>query len=244
MRPMPDTEPTIQSATQQFERDGFLLIPDVLESDSVEALMAKLPALASDTRGGSRNLLSWAWCAHLARQLAQHPILRAVIPHTHAAVQCTLFEKSADRNWLVSVHQDQSIPVAEPVEHAALRGWSRKDGEWFVQPPSDVLEQVVAVRLHLDDCLSNDGPVRVVPGTHQQGLIDAEKAVELKNALGERECTIHQGGVLLMRPLALHASSKSQGTSRRRVLHFIYGPVTLPFGLQWAQPVRLEPAST
>ena len=62
------------------------------------------------------------------------------------AVQCTYFEKSADRNWLVPIHQDLAIPVARRVEHPALRGWSHKEGSLFVQPPADVLAQLVAVR--------------------------------------------------------------------------------------------------
>lgn len=36
-----------------------------------------------------------------------------------------------------------------------------------------------------------------------------------------------------MRPLLLHASSKATGRSRRRVLHFVYGPAQLPSGLRW-----------
>ena len=39
---------------------------------------------------------------------------------------------------------------------------------------------------------------------------------------------------MLMRPLLLHASSKTAGTSRRRVLHFLFGPRELAFGLVWA----------
>jgi hypothetical protein len=39
---------------------------------------------------------------------------------------------------------------------------------------------------------------------------------------------------MLMRPLLLHASSRASGASRRRVLHFVFGPRELPFGLAWA----------
>ncbi|WP_182990142.1 hypothetical protein [Massilia sp. Se16.2.3] len=40
-----------------------------------------------------------------------------------------------------------------------------------------------------------------------------------------------------MRPLVLHASSKASGTSLRRVLHIVFGPPALPYGLRWQQPV-------
>ena len=40
---------------------------------------------------------------------------------------------------------------------------------------------------------------------------------------------------MLMRPLLLHASSKATGASRRRVLHFVFGPPALPHGLAWVR---------
>ena len=40
--------------------------------------------------------------------------------------------------------------------------------------------------------------------------------------------------MMLMRLLLLHASSKATGASRRRVLHFLFGPPRLPLGLAWA----------
>jgi hypothetical protein len=40
-----------------------------------------------------------------------------------------------------------------------------------------------------------------------------------------------------MRPLALHTSSKATGASRRRVLHFVFGPAELSYGLQWEHVV-------
>ena len=47
------------------------------------------------------------------------------------------------------------------------------------------------------------------------------------------------GFAVLMRPLLLHASSKATGASRRRVLHFLFGPRQLLLGLAWANaPAR------
>lgn len=140
-------------------------------------------------------------------------------------------------SWPVPVHQDLSISVAEQVESAELKSWSRKAGDLFVQPPVTVLEQLLAVRLHLDDCGEADGPLRVVPGSHKLGRIDAQQASLVRQQSGEHVCTAPQGSALLMRPLLLHASSKSTGTSARRVLHFLYGPKALPFGLQWREAV-------
>jgi hypothetical protein len=153
------------------------------------------------------------------------------------AVQCTYFEKSASRNWLVPIHQDLSIPVARRVDEPSLRGWSEKEGALFVQAPAELLAQLVAVRLHLDACGADDGPVRVLPGSHRLGLIDPQAAVLMRSTGAEVTCEAEPGDALVMRPLLLHASSKATGRSRRRVLHFVFGPRVLTHGLAWRQAV-------
>jgi ectoine hydroxylase-related dioxygenase (phytanoyl-CoA dioxygenase family) len=148
-----------------------------------------------------------------------------------------MFEKSVDRNWLVSLHQDLSIPVAARVDHPALTGWSEKEAGIFVQPPADVLQKIVALRLHIDECSANDGPLKVVPGSHLHGRLDQEAAFALRAAAGEIACPASRGGAMLMRPLLLHSSSKASGLSRRRVLHYLFAPRSLPLGLQWRHAV-------
>jgi ectoine hydroxylase-related dioxygenase (phytanoyl-CoA dioxygenase family) len=143
------------------------------------------------------------------------------------------FEKSSSNNWLVSIHQDLSIPVQARVDAAACSGWSKKDGVLFVQPPAAVLENIVAVRLHLDDSTPTNGPLRVVPGSHRSGRLTSQQAAELRGRSGVVDCLVPKGGVLLMRPLLLHASSKAEELTPRRVLHFVFASPLLPLGLAW-----------
>ena len=217
-----------------LQRNGYAVVDAVLSADECNAVIAQI---ASGDGPGSRDMLAMPWCAQLARQLHASQALAALLPMDHVAVQCTYFEKSRNTNWLVPIHQDQSIPVRERKEHAELSGWSSKEGACFVQPPQHVLEQLLAVRLHLDECGPDDGPLRVVHGSHTQGIIDADQAREIRAAQGDVACPAHAGAALLMRPLLLHASSKANGSSRRRVLHFLFGPAQLPYGLQWALAV-------
>jgi len=219
-----------------FLRDGFAVVPSVLSTSQCDAIAASVNTSASDTPG-TRSLLAHHECRALAGMLRAHPNIGALIPGGHVAVQCTYFEKSIDNNWLVPIHQDLSIPVRARVEHPALRGWSEKEGALFVQPPVDLLETLVAVRIHLDPCLEDDGPLQFVPATHTRGRIDAAEASRLRQDGPVATCVVERGGALVMRPLALHASSKATGTSRRRVLHFVFGPAELPYGLQWEHAV-------
>jgi len=216
----------------QFHRDGFVVVADVLTAADCETLASHV-CLSRRHSAGARNLLTLPWCRALADTLARHVMLAKVIPQTHVAVQCTYFEKSVDRNWLVPWHRDESIPVASRVDHAALQGWSVKEGQLHVIAPPELLRQLVAVRIHLDDCLADDGPLRVAPGSHRH-----EEGAPASDPVA---CVARRGDVLALTPMLLHASSKATGSSARRVLHFVYGPPSLPMGLQW--PHRSEAAT-
>lgn len=214
-----------------FDTDGYAVVPDILSGDQCAAYAGQVH-LADAASGGTRCLLAQPWCAQLAVSLRAHPALTGHIGAQRVAVQCTYFEKSADRNWLVPVHQDLSIPVAARVAEPALRGWSEKEGVTYVRAPLEVLQDLVAVRLHLDDCGPRDGPLCVVPGSHRHAIIGDDQAIALRKAGLETVC-VAAGAAMLLRPLLLHASSKGSGNGRRRVLHVVFGPRNLPFGLVW-----------
>lgn len=217
--------------------DGFRLLPGLLAPEQRQALIAELATLPPGA-AGQRELLEQPWCQVLSRQLLVLPQLRGVLPADAVAVQCTLFEKSPDRNWLVALHQDLAIPVAERIEHAALTGWSIKGGRHFVVAPAEVLAQMVALRLHLDDATQADGGLRFVPGSHRRGVLSEADAAQCRDRVGEVAVDALAGDGLLMRPLVQHASSKASAPGRRRVLHFLFGPPDLPHGLRWAPTGR------
>ncbi len=212
--------------------EGFLLLPNLLPAKQRQALIAELTGLPLGI-AGQRELLDQPWCQALARRLRASPLLQAWLPTSAVAVQCTLFEKSPDRNWLVALHQDRAIPVAEQVAHPALGGWSVKNGSHFVLAPADLLAEMLAVRLHLDDASAADGGLRLVPGSHRAGVLDDAGMRRWRDQVGEVAADARAGDALVMRPLTLHASSKATATVRRRVLHLLFGPPELPHGLRW-----------
>ncbi len=218
--------------TAEFDRQGFTIVKSVLSSAQIENTIAHLDSIPLDT-AGTRNLLDFTWCVELVDVLRLHPTIAELLPSNNVAVQCTLFDKTVAKNWLVPLHQDLSIPVRERCEHIHLSGWSHKEGILYVQPPIEVLESLVAIRIHIDDCNRDNGALRVVPGSHDRGRISSSDIASIKTANGEELCTVKQGGALVMRPLLLHASSKATNPNRRRVLHFLFGAASLPLGLQW-----------
>jgi ectoine hydroxylase-related dioxygenase (phytanoyl-CoA dioxygenase family) len=223
-------------SVEEFDRQGFTIVESVLSPEQIAATIAHLDSISID-RAGTRNLHRLAWCSELVAILRSHPTIAELLPLNNVAVQCTLFEKTIDRNWLVPLHQDLSIPVRERCENIHLSGWSHKEGILYVQPPIEVLEKLVAIRIHIDDCNSDNGALRVVPGSHDRGRISTADIATLKTDNGAQLCTVKQGGALVMRPLLLHASSKANIPNRRRVLHFLFGSVSLPLGLEWDKVV-------
>ena len=224
-----------QTALDQFSDRGWVIFNHVLGEEARRTVLGRVEQIAIDA-AGARNLLDLDWCASLARDLRRHPAIAPLLigdGESMVAVQCTLFEKSGDKNWLVGLHQDLSIPVAAKVEHRELTGWSLKEGICFVQPPARVLNRMIAIRLHLDPCGPQDGPLKVVSSSHDRGRLDDNAISALRQSEGETVCSVGAGDALLLRPLLLHASSKSRGISRRRVLHFLFGPPLLPCDLKW-----------
>ena len=209
----------------EFERDGCAVVPSVV-SDADLALAAAYCDSTPPSRAGNRHLLRLTWCAEMARSIRSVFPVRALLGESRTAVQCTLFMKDARHNWLVPLHRDYSIPVMGRVTSAGWSAWSVKQSIPFARPPERVLEALVAVRVHLEDTDTNNGALQVVNGSHRSKVEQGPR----------RSHFVPRGGALVMRPLLLHASSKVASGSRR-VLHFVYGPASLPDGAEWANAI-------
>jgi hypothetical protein len=214
-----------------LEEKGHALLPALLPLDLLDATAQSLDHWRGQA-AGSRNLLAQPHCSEIAVQLKTRLVGMGLLDASSVAVQCTVFDKTADRNWLVALHQDISIPASGAGMSTVV-----KEGEPYVQPPVDVLRSLLAVRVHLDDCGVDAGPLRVVPCSHRVGRVDGDEAQALRAQHGETTCTAARGDALLMRPLLLHASSQARSPARRRVLHFLFGPARLPHGLVWNRTV-------
>lgn len=222
----------------RIEQEGFALVPDAVPPRTLDELLTALAPVATDAdtrrRGGTRNLFE---TVPLIRQLARSGALRdaaeAVLGPSCFAVRALLFDKTPDANWKVIWHQDLTIAVREPRPTEGFGPWSEKAGIPHVQPPTALLENMVAVRLHLDDCGAENGPVRVLPGSHRHGRLGPGDIATWRERVPAVECLAPRGGLLVMRPLLLHASSPALAPAHRRVLHLEYAADALPHGLEW-----------
>jgi len=143
------------------------------------------------------------------------------------------FNKPSLSNWFVAYHQDLSIAVSNKTDAAVYKCWTVKGDSFGVQPPVGILEKIYTIRIHLDDCTPANGALHVIPGSHTQGIYEAADLTEIKKT--EVICGVPKGGIMLMRPLLLHASHKSVSSGDRRVLHLEFCNTGLPENIQWAE---------
>jgi hypothetical protein len=228
-----------------FRRNGYSIHEDVLSRDEVEHLrevLANLPEREEVRRKGSvygvRNLLE---ICPAIQELARQPTIRqfatAVFGEGAFAVRAIFFDKVAGANWSLFWHQDNVIAVKERIEVPGFVAWSQKAGVWQVQPPAEVLANMIAVRVHLDDCGADNGPLRVLPKSHRHGWLD-EVLDEWKQRVPEIVCTVRSGGIVTMCPLIVHASAPASVPRHRRVIHIEYAAGELMGGLEWNNRVR------
>jgi len=200
--------------------DGYWIQQNVISHGECDALIAALSD-ARRSRAGARHLMNNPAVAELAadrRLLAvAESTLGVAVPY-----RATLFEKSGKANWLVPWHQDTALPLESSFDATGWGPWSEKEGTLYAHGPAWALSRVIALRLHIDASTKENGPLRVIPGSHAAGVLTGERVLNYVRTHDEMECTVPKGGALAMRPLLIHASSKAQTSSPRRVLHIEY----------------------
>jgi hypothetical protein len=215
---------------------GFSIVDSVFTPADMRQALHGLSVTDLDrTRAGARHVLS----VPVVRQLALDPrmvqIARQFVGAGATPFRATLFDKSGRANWLVVWHQDTALPLRERIEQPAWGPWSTKAGVLYAHAPAWALEQVVALRVSLDDSLATNGPLRVLPDTHRRGVLSDQQIEQLAGETSALDCVTAAGGVVAMRPLTVHASSKATEDRPRRILHIEYAPtVSLAPGIELA----------
>ena len=225
-----------------LQEDGFAILLNVFGYQRIEDLIDSVAKIDNDegvrSRGGVfavRNLLV---LSPAINELSYSPKVRSIVEEHLARpsfpVRGTLFDKTAGANWLVPWHQDLTICVSDRIDVPGYGPWTVKSGVFHVQPPASILEGMLSVRIHLDDCDHSNGALRVLPGTHALGRLTHKQIAEQQGSVASVSCAVRTGDVVLMRPLLLHASSAATKAVHRRVIHIDYASSQLAGGLRWS----------
>jgi ectoine hydroxylase-related dioxygenase (phytanoyl-CoA dioxygenase family) len=160
-------------------------------------------------------------------------LIRELFGNDFFVIKSIYFDKPGQSNWFVSYHQDLTISVDKRIALEGFRSWTVKENQYAVQPPPDILESIFTVRIHLDDTDESNGALRVIPASHRKGIVRFENMDRISGE--EVTCNVRRGGVMVMRPLLLHASSRTTNSRQRRVIHIEFSNRSLPETLQWAE---------
>jgi ectoine hydroxylase-related dioxygenase (phytanoyl-CoA dioxygenase family) len=202
---------------------GFAVIPGIFPREEIDRL---IEALAREpihrTKAGIRHALCHPSVAQFAQDLRLLEIAEGIMGNKAFPFRATVFDKSPASNWLVAWHQDTALPVRARCDTPGWGPWSIKQGITYARAPASALSKILALRVHLDDSMSGNGPLRVLPATHTLDVLTDEKLHEISTDVSAVECLVPRGGVIAMRPLLVHSSSKSEAQVPRRVLHIEY----------------------
>ncbi|HUG10750.1 MAG TPA: phytanoyl-CoA dioxygenase family protein, partial [Opitutaceae bacterium] len=192
--------------------------------------------LFREGQAGTRCLLDEPIVRDAVSAIREELAEAKLMPTNSPAIQAIAFDKSPSANWKVTWHQDLMFPFARPATRPGFDLQSKKDGVDYARPPTAILEELLAVRLHLDDCGVSNGPLRVSPGTHNLGVLRRAEVQGCVAKNGEVVCVANEGNALIMRPLLLHASSPAIEPRHRRVLHIVFYS-GMPISEQWFREV-------
>jgi ectoine hydroxylase-related dioxygenase (phytanoyl-CoA dioxygenase family) len=206
-----------------IEDAGFAVIERVFHEEEMDALRKTLSGAGLPrTRAGTRHAMQSPDVASFANDERLLSIVRPILGPGAWPYRATLFDKSAEANWLVVWHQDTALPLRQKREMPGWGPWSMKGGIHYAHAPTHTLEHVLALRIHIDESGETNGPLRVIPGTHHYGVLQDDVVQRIAKDAQPVDCVVPKGGVLAMRPLLIHASSKSRNEQPRRVLHIEY----------------------
>ena len=202
------------------------------ECHRIAEAIGSAPAIR--TRAGVRHLMSNPHVAELANSPHLISLARAWLGGAACPFRATLFEKTAEANWLIPWHQDRALPFAHAFKRPGWGPWTKKAGVAYAHAPAWALDRIVALRIHLDECGADNGPLKVIPGSHVHGVLSDSAVLDRVSRGPAVECLTPRGGVLAIRPLIIHASSKAVCGTPRRVLHIEYAA-----SLHLARGIRL-----
>ena len=216
--------------TSQLEKSGYTFCRGTLNASTVSNIVEEIEDQACEmTRAGIRNPESrFSSIQKLIQSSTLQSIVHQFLPDKAIPVRSILFDKSAETDWGVPWHQDLTIAVQAKHEIPGFSTWTLKDGVQHVQPPVETMENMVTLRVHLDDTDAINGALRVIPESHRSKRYSSEAIIKETTLKKEVLCDAKAGHILVMKPLLLHSSKKGISKGNRRILHIEYSADDLP----------------
>lgn len=241
------TATSYMKQTDDFLINGFAIIDNIYSTEEVDKILQQIDQANSDKETFRKSADLFA----IRQFLKEVPVavdtifndnlktvLTQLLGDKYFVVKSIYFDKPQTSNWYVSYHQDLTISVDKKLSLSGFDFWTVKQNQFAVQPPLEILQNVVTVRIHLDDTDENNGALKVIPKSHVKGIYRPETIDwTIEN---EVSCNVSNGGIMLMKPLLLHSSGRTTNNRQRRVIHIEFSNQELPTELNWAERINLN----
>jgi ectoine hydroxylase-related dioxygenase (phytanoyl-CoA dioxygenase family) len=162
-----------------------------------------------------------------------YSIINNLFGNGYFVVKSIYFDKPEQSNWFVAWHQDLTISVDKKLDLKGYTSWTVKQNQYAVQPPIEILEGNFTVRIHLDNTNANNGALKVIPRSHLKKIHRPENIDWTTEK--STTCAVEKGGIMIMRPLLMHASERTTNDERRRVIHIEFSRAKLPEKMNWSE---------
>lgn len=222
--------------------EGFAVVENVFTQEEVDQINDAIKDLdsSSPTFRKSKDLFAIRQFLNSApklRQLIFSEKLRNLVGDLfgpdYFVTKSIYFDKPEESNWFVAYHQDLTISVNTRADIKGFDFWTVKQNQYAVQPTIDILQDNFTIRIHLDDTDENNGALKVIPKSHNKGVYRPE-TIDWENET-EVNCAVGRGGIMIMKPLLLHSSSRTTNNKKRRVIHIEFSNRKLPYDLKWSE---------
>jgi ectoine hydroxylase-related dioxygenase (phytanoyl-CoA dioxygenase family) len=225
--------------------DGFTIINAIYSNNEVQQILATIENVDKSNETFRKSSDLFAIRQFLkevpeAREFIYNTNLKTIVAELFGndffTVKSIYFDKPENSNWYVAYHQDLTISVDKKIELTGFGPWTVKQNQFAVQPPLEILQNIFAIRIHLDDTDEHNGALKVVHGSHNKNIYRPETidwSIET-----ETSCLVNNGGIMIMKPLLLHSSGRTTNNRKRRVIHLEFTNQELPSELNWAEKLN------
>jgi len=232
----------LEKHRQHISRDGFDIFEGIYTPAEIESIIwainnadqsASTFRRTSDLFAIRRFLKEVLGIKSLIFNEKLKSVIDNLFGNDYFVVKSIYFDKPEKSNWFVAWHQDLTIAVDKKTTLDGFGPWTVKGDQFAVQPPLEILQDNFTIRIHLDDTDESNGALKVIPGSHLKNIFRAED-INWQNEI-ESACNVKAGGIMVMRPLLMHASARTTSGKQRRVIHIEFSKALLPVGIDWAE---------
>ena len=231
----------------ELEQKGFVVIPEIYTDTDImeiEDVINKAYKNA-DTFRKSADLFAIRQFLNEVPETKEYlfnsklqNVINQLFGENYFPIKSIYFDKPGNSNWFVAYHQDLTISVDKKIKVDNFGPWTVKQNQFAVQPPLTILENIYTIRIHLDETNENNGALKVIPASHRKQIYRPE-TIDW-NIETEVICNVPKGGIMIMKPLLLHASGRTTNSSNRRVAHIEFSNIKLPEPLQWSEKININ----